>query len=416
MTTPVLVADDEPVSRKYLESMLKSWGHKVIMADNGNQAWEILQKGKINLALLDWKMPGLSGPEICTKIRQQTDNFAGYIYIIIVTANDKTSQFVEGLAAGADDYIVKPCDKEVLRCRLNVALRLSEYEAELKRTNQQLQLYNQEMETLVQERSAQLVHAEKMATVGLLSAGIAHEINNPTTFISGNAQTLERFWKDLSPALKSHKQDLDLPSNSFDYIFEETPHIIEGIHDGVKRIQKIVNGLKGFCRQDPAHLDNCLINDNIKQSLELCHNALKYHVNIELELDENLPLVKADSQQMDQVLVNLIVNAAHATENTKNAKINIKTSYEEGKVIVRVSDNGTGIKKEKIHDIWKPFFTTKPVGKGTGLGLYTIKGIIESHGGSITAANKNDSGAEFTVTLPAYAKERSDETQIAHSR
>ncbi|MCH8194086.1 MAG: hypothetical protein IIA65_08715 [Planctomycetes bacterium] len=167
------------------------------------------------------------------------------------------------------------------------------------------------MEELAEARSKQLIHAERMATVGLLSAGIAHEINNPTTFISGNVQTLRKFWADLKPALET--DDLNaIEPHKLAFILEEMSNTIDGIHSGAMRISKIVNGLQAFCRKDEGNMKPCDIVACIEQSLELCHNTLKYHVKVEKTLDPDLPEIMGDAQQLEQVLINLFTNAAHA--------------------------------------------------------------------------------------------------------
>jgi DNA-binding response OmpR family regulator len=191
----ILIAEDDSTSRMTLELILKKWGHQTIVAQEGNQAWEILQEDNPRLAILDWMMPGIEGIELCRRIRRRRDG--EYVYVILLTARVAKEDVLAGLEAGADDYITKPFDREMLRSRVAVGARIIQYETLLAEKNRRLQSYACEMERLARERSEQLVHAERMATVGLLSAGIAHEINNPTTFIAGNIQTLSKFYEDI---------------------------------------------------------------------------------------------------------------------------------------------------------------------------------------------------------------------------
>lgn len=397
----ILVAEDDIISRTLLEGMLNNWGYVVIVTEDGNQAWDAIQKENPDIVILDWMMPGLDGIDLCRNIRNAEN--LHYIYIIMLSAKGTDEDVLAGFSAGADNYMVKPFDSGILRSRIAVGSRVIEYDRELTKKNKQLRQHSSKMEKLAQERSRQLVHAERMATVGLLSAGIAHEINNPTAFISGNIQTLEKFWKDVAPMLQAGSDDGKSLSGKIEFILEEMPNTIDGIRGGVKRISKIVNGLKAFCRKDHGDLVTCDVNACIEQSLELCRNALKYHVTVEKNLINNLPQIKADSQQIEQVFVNLFTNAADAI-GEKDGTMTIETKVADDTVLITVGDSGPGIVEDKLDDIWQPFFTTKPVGSGTGLGLSTVLGIIENHEGHIEVKNKPTSGALFMISLPAFSE------------
>jgi two-component system NtrC family sensor kinase len=395
----VLIAEDDSASRMALRAVLQKWDHEVVVAEDGNQAWELLQTENPKLAILDWMMPGIEGIELCRRIREKAD--CDYVYVILLTAKVEKEDIVAGLDAGADDYITKPFDREVLRSRVAVGVRIVQYETLLAEKNDQLQRYGSEMGKLAEERSKQLVHAERMATVGLLSAGIAHEINNPATFIAGNVQTLGKFYEDVEPILRERTQQDCENSEKLEFILDEMPKAVEGIRNGVRRISRIVTGLKSFCRKNENSVAACDINTCIEQALELCHNALKYHVTIEKDLADNLPSIMADSQQIEQVLINLFINAADAMKDKGQGTLSIKTQSADNSVVVKISDTGPGIPDDKLDDIWQPFFTTKPPDKGTGLGLFTVRGIIENHKGLISLENKSSGGAEFTITFPA---------------
>jgi C4-dicarboxylate-specific signal transduction histidine kinase len=381
-----------------LELILKKWGHQTIVAQEGNQAWEILQEDNPRLAILDWMMPGIEGIELCRRIRRRRDG--EYVYVILLTARVAKEDVLAGLEAGADDYITKPFDREMLRSRVAVGARIIQYETLLAEKNRRLQSYACEMERLARERSEQLVHAERMATVGLLSAGIAHEINNPTTFIAGNIQTLSKFYEDIEPVLHQGTLENSDRAEKLQFILDEMPGTLAGIRKGVRRISRIVRGLKSFCRNNENSAAACDINNCIDDALELSHNALKYHVTVQRDLDDNLPRVRADSQQVEQVFVNLFINAADAMREHGQGTLTIGTRSADNSVVIRISDTGPGIPDDKLDDIWKPFFTTKPLEKGTGLGLFTVRGIIENHDGQIRFENKPSGGAEFVITLP----------------
>ncbi len=399
----VLIADDQAAIRVILKANLKKWNYDVCDVSDGKLAWDEIIANPPDIAILDWEMPEMDGIELCRQIRARKK--LPFIYIIMITGKTDTSEIVAGLEAGADDYIAKPCPRDVLRSRVAVGARTVKYEKELATRNVRLQEYSSEMEKLAEERSKQLVHTERIATAGVLSAGIAHEINNPMTFISSNIQTLDRLWQDMEPLMKNQRQGNKEADKKIDFIIENFPEIIGDMQMGVKRVTNIVKGLKAFCRNSEGKPVPCDINEVIDQSLDMCANALKYHVEVTKDLDDSARQILADSQQISQVLINLFTNAADAIEEKGKGELHISTSCIDKNVRITVSDSGPGIPADKIDDIWQPFFTTKPVDKGTGLGLSISAGIIESHNGTIKVENKTpQTGALFTIELPAITK------------
>jgi len=185
----ILLAEDDRTTRLILAATLKKMGHEIILAENGTIAWELIQQPDApKTVILDWVMPGLDGHEVCKRIRSLS---LPYRYIIMQTSKDSKEDIDSGFAVGVDDYLTKPLNPEALRHKLHVAERVLKYEYKL-------ESYASQMESLAKERAKQLMHADRMATLGMLSAGVAHEINNPLTFISGNAQILEKAWKGFS--------------------------------------------------------------------------------------------------------------------------------------------------------------------------------------------------------------------------
>ncbi|MBU2511851.1 response regulator [bacterium] len=398
----ILIAEDDFLARTFLESSLDSWGHEVIAASNGEEAWDILQGAEApRIVILDWNMPKMDGVEVCRNIRSR--QMVPYTYVILLTSKMLKEEIDSAYEAGVDDYLIKPFKEDQLQRRLRVGLRVVDYESKLSENRQQLEVYATQMEKLAEERGHQLAHAQRMATLGVLSAGIAHEINNPTTFIAGNAQVLNNFWPVLEESLKPlTSKDGGVISQQAIFILEETPKIIKSINNGVQRITKIVNGLKSYARHGDAQMKPCSINHIIEQALELCCNALKYHVQVQKELMNSPPEIFADAQQIEQVLVNLFVNSADAIGTKADGTLKIKTKLEETRLIIEIEDNGTGFPTKHLEKIWDPFFTTKEPGKGTGLGLAIIRGIVENHKGSITALNLDKGGARFSISLPIH--------------
>ncbi len=172
----ILIAEDDLTSRSVLMSVLKKWNFDVISTCDGDEAWNTMQNEDApQLVVIDWEMPGMNGDELCKRLRGQERKRP--LYLILLTSRDKTDDIVHGFEAGADDYIAKPFNNAELKARVDAGRRSLNFQTEIRR-------YAEEMETLARDRAVQLAHSDRMATLGILSAGIAHEINNPSTFIS----------------------------------------------------------------------------------------------------------------------------------------------------------------------------------------------------------------------------------------
>ena len=396
----VLVADDSSTSRMVICSLLKKWDHEVVECANGYEAWEVLQKEDgPRIAILDWMMPEMNGPELCRKLEQRAEG--ALVYTILLTSKTERRDMIMGLSSGAHTFIKKPCDAAELHTWLTVGARILSYEQELAETNNRLKTYATQMEQLAQERAAQLVHADRMATLGLMAAGIAHEVNNSTSMISGNIQTVERFWPYMKTALEQQLAQQADASDRLPFILDEMPGILSGVRKGVERVTKIVAGLKAFARRDVQERSPFSIKKCIHDALDLCPITLRRPFEITVTAPDDLPHVDANEQQVEQVLVNLIVNACDAmSESGTGTELHIVAESNTDNVVVHVLDTGPGIDTKKLEMIWQPFFTTKPVGKGTGLGLSISHGLIEENGGSITVENRPEGGAHFIIRLP----------------
>lgn len=382
----ILVADDDPSTRFTLEYLLRTWGYETILVENGDKAWEILSaESPPSFVILDWIMPGLDGLEICRRLRDSKE----FIYILMLTSRSGTDDIVVGLDAGANDYLVKPVVPAELRSRIAVGMRTIEYEFRLRQ-------YAEEMESLAEARAQQLIHAERLATLGTLAASIAHEINNPLLYVSGNIQNLELFWKHIEPKLRSllavEKDDRHLA-----FALEEMPIMLGDIRHGLDRITAIVQGLRRFSRKDEDATRPSELRLLIQNALTICGPKLK-HVKVEMQIPEALPLLHVRPQQIEQVLVNLIMNAADAM-GEKGGVLRLLAEATSESIRIAVEDTGPGIDPKVLPHLFLPFTTTKPVGEGTGLGLSISRGIIEEHGGSIRGEN-TASGARFVITLP----------------
>ncbi|TWI74209.1 phospho-acceptor domain-containing protein [Desulfobotulus alkaliphilus] len=387
----VLIAEDDSVSRTVLEAILKKNNYSVLVTENGVEAFEALcQPDAPAIAILDWMMPRMTGLEVVQQIRLEYRERSPYI--IMLTSRKDAQSLVQALGSGADDYLAKPYGPEELLARIRVGERMVQMQNALAD-------HAREMEALAEARAKQLIHADRMATLGVLSASMAHEINNPVTFISGNTQTLQRAWTILTENLKNRKAlPQDDPQISF--ILEETPAMLEGILKGVNRITQIVKGLKLYAHKGAGEKTICFIQDILKNALEFCQNIIQPHMEIHVDVPEDLPEVFVHPQQIEQVFINLITNAVHAMGKSHSGEIRIMASIRENRMRIEIKDKGPGIPADVLPKIFQPFFTTKKAGDGTGLGLAIIKDILEEHGGDLHAANAVEGGAVFTFHLP----------------
>ncbi|MFH0920625.1 MAG: ATP-binding protein [Fibrobacterota bacterium] len=393
----ILVAEDDVISRRIIESCLKKRGHHSVVAVNGLEAWDIINNTKIDIALIDWVMPEMDGIDLIKRIKG--GKHSRYIYTILVTGKDSEGDLVKGIEAGADDYIVKPIHFSILNSRIKAGSRIVEYSNLILRQRAALAEKNTSMEAMIERKTRQLIQAEKMATLGVLTAGVAHEINNPMTFISGNIQTLEMFWNEIGPKVgEGLLSDAD-NANRMKYIHEKMPRVIGGMQNGVRRIAKIIEGLHDFSRQDKEAMALFDVQETIESALEYCRNRLNGNMKVEKEFCPGPVSFYGNALRIEQVLINLIVNALDAIEEIGKGTLGIKVSKNE-QVSVIIEDTGRGIPPHCLESIWEPFFTTKPTGKGTGLGLSISYNIIKTHGGSIKAENRDAGGARFTLLLP----------------
>ena len=391
----LLIAEDDLTSRSVLSAFLGKKGYDITAASDGVAAWDMLQGGgAFDLALLDWNMPGMDGVDVCRRIKTTQKDL--YTYVIVLTSKNKTSEIVEAFEAGADDYVSKPPDMAILCARINAGLRIVAMQNKLSE-------YARDMEKLATERALQLASADRLMTIGLLSAGVAHEINNPAAYISVNLQTLDKNW----PLVSGYLEGLPATSPSGEKaraVLAGMPYMIKEMQNGVVRIKKITDGLKAYARTDNGGKKEIDVNACVEESLKLCRGRFPQKLTIVKRLAAGLPRIVADAGQVEQVLINLLINAADALESRDRGEITLQTAADKDAVVLFVRDDGPGLPEDAEKKLFKAFFTTKETGKGTGLGLFISQGIIEGNGGTIGVKNRPEGGAEFTIRLPAAQK------------
>lgn len=262
------------------------------------------------------------------------------------------------------------------------------------------------------EAQNQLLQSEKMASIGQLAAGVAHEINNPIGFISSNLTSLKANVDDLlaviavyekaDTALSAHLDLLDAirktkSAADLEFLQTDMQNLIDESLEGVRRVKQIVDNLKDFSRDDTAEWQHANLENGLESTLNIVWNEIKYKAEVKKEY-AGLPEIECIAAQLNQVFMNLLVNAAQAIE--EHGTITLRTGFDESHVWVDVADTGKGIKPEHLNKIFEPFFTTKPVGKGTGLGLSLAYAIVQRHHGRLEVCSELGNGSVFRLTLP----------------
>ncbi|MBT7154650.1 MAG: hypothetical protein HN945_19610 [Deltaproteobacteria bacterium] len=262
--------------------------------------------------------------------------------------------------------------------------------------------------TKEKEIEQQLIQSDRLISLGGLVSGIAHEINNPNTFIRGNLSIIKESLEDILPVLDQHwseNPDFKVARLPYRYFREKILLLVSDMQKGADKIMNIVSDLRKFARKDEGLLDEDLdLNRVVESSLRLVHNQIKRSIEVQLKLDQKLPLIKGNVQKIEQVLVNIILNAAQAIKEQKGKKtgqIIIRTFLDQkNQIHLRIKDNGPGMTEDVKNRVFDPFFTTKRSRQGTGLGLSITYGFVEEHGGKISVVSHPGKGSEFKIMLP----------------
>jgi signal transduction histidine kinase len=373
-----------------------------VAAGDGAEAWQLFVENEFPVVISDWMMPEMDGLELVRRIR--ASERPGYVYIILLTARAQTEDLVKGMEAGADDFVAKPFERDELRVRLRAGERIIQLEQTLARQNQELR-----------ETQAALIQSEKLASLGQLAAGMAHEINNPLAYVMNNLAVLRRDMQAAMEVLNTYRKGCEnLASLAQDLVAEaarmeeaiDLPYIqknfgrdFEASLQGLQRVCDIVSNLRDFARLDEADFKAVDLNVALTSTLEMARYEIRQKdIQVDAQF-QTLPLVHCHPSKLNQVFLNLLMNAVQASP--PGAVITLRTQAPSEEIVeVEVEDQGHGISAAHMPHLFEPFFTTKPVGQGMGLGLSVSYGIIRDHGGTIEVNSTLGQGARFRVRIP----------------
>jgi len=410
----ILIVDDSATIRMSFTKQL-SKRYTCFQAKSFMDAVEQLKERDFAAVIADIHMPGISGVELLRKVVEKYPDTS----VIMVSGISRPQVVLDTMREGAFDYLIKPCDPYLLDLTVERALErrlllrsATKYKTDLEARNSELAQGKAQLQKL----QAQIVQNAKMASLGRLAAGVAHELNNPVGFVLGNLELLSDDVKKLLQILKYYEAaDLSEAVTSgaaiikeninYDSMLTELESMIGDCRDGANRIRDIVQNLRTFSRLDEAEYKEVDIHEGIDSTLRMLSRYFGSG-NIALVREYgDIPTIEGYSGQLNQVWMNLLANAAHAL-GSKGGEIKVATRAGDGMVEVCVSDTGTGISAEHLENIFDPFFTTKPVGEGTGLGLSISFSIVERHAGRIEVQTELGHGTTFKISLPAKADRR----------
>lgn len=352
-------------------------------------------------------------------LRDSEGRIVGAIETLVDVTRLKTSEIA--LQAAHDDLERQVQERTAQLASANA--QLAQDNAERRKAEVQLRQHNEALEKLntqLTQAQAQLAQSEKLASIGQLAAGVAHEINNPIGYVHSNIGSLRNYLDDLMALLTAYEQ---LPSTAaidalrkkvdVEFLREDIPSLISESQEGITRVKKIVQDLKDFSRVDSSQeWQTADLHHGIDSTLNIVNNEIKYKADVVKEYGV-LPPVECLPSQLNQVFMNLLVNAAHAMGEERGC-ITIRSGTAGDWAWLEFADNGGGIPQEIQQKIFDPFFTTKPVGKGTGLGLSLTYGIIQKHHGRITVQSQVGKGTVFRIEIPIAQPALPTETETEH--
>jgi two-component system, NtrC family, sensor kinase len=372
----VLLVDDEKHFREILVKRLNQRGMVALQASNGEEALRLLEEKPVNVIVMDVKMPKMNGIETLRHVKERYPATE----VIMLTGHASTRDGVDGIKSGAFDYLTKPIEFEQLLRKIRQAQnKIRRAEAEKK-------------EAAFRERiKHQMAINERLVALGTIAAGVAHEINNPLAIIQDSAGWVRQIL--AKPEMDSIPRRSD---------FEKALDRIQSSIDRARRIvQQLLHVVKTESTESPDLVETTEV--NLKKLAEECISLVELEasykkIKVSLESSEPNPIVKTDPYQLAQVLINLLTNSIQATD--AGGKIDFSIVTAQDKVNIIVQDTGCGIPEENLTKIFEPFFSTKAVGVGTGMGLYISSAIIVKLGGLMTVESELGKGTSFTITLP----------------
>ncbi len=413
----VLVIEDNKADQDVFRRTLNAFD--LTFVDSGEAGLRRIDLEPFDLVLLDYHLPGIHGDLVLSAIRSGKH---AEIPVVVISGVGNERLAVDLLKRGASDYLTKA---DLLTSRVGDAVQDAldrrAVENSRRRGEEDLRLRKDELERSfrqLQENQGRLIQSEKMAGMGQLVAGVAHEINNPLSYVTNNIAVLDRDFRQIVALMVRYRDHLGdaVPPEilaaedaiDLDYSLGNVDRLFRSTRQGLQRVGEIVAGLRDFSRIDEAEFKQVDPNEPVRSTVEMVRYQIRQkNIQLVVEIDP-LPTVWCNPGRLNQVLLNLLVNAIQAVD--AGATIIVRTRFlpKSDEFQYEVSDNGPGIPDSIRGKIFDPFFTTKPQGVGTGLGLWIAYNIVQEHRGRIELATETGVGTTFTVTLPTHQPDEPD--------
>lgn len=400
----IAIIDDNLTVRNAIAKMLQKGGYNNLhFAGNGEEGLALVKNVSPVVIILDINMPVMDGITFLETIKlKPTDPYI----VIVLTAHADNEIMKKCYDLGVNFFIRKPCNMVEIIGVVKRSIEIKRAEELIQSIMQQRLEMKNELKN--KEMEEKLRQADKMASLGTLAAGVAHDVNNPLSVATGDVHLLKRDFGDIQKFL-NHILNITLPSDKaknieklkedmdLSYILENFDKKLSRCEEAMGRIKGIVQSLKDFSRSGEGEIIGIDINKEIEGSLEMIPKRYKRGIEIKTAFSSALSTVQCYGGQIGQVFINIIVNALQAMNG--EGMLNIETSSNEESIIIKIRDSGPGIPDDKLKQIFSSFYTTKPKGEGTGLGLSICKSIVENHKGEISVKNNDDKGVTFTIKL-----------------
>lgn len=389
----VLAVDDVEANLVAVKALLEDMECEIVFAKSGNDALRQLLRREFAVVLLDVQMPEMDGYEVAHHVRRNPSTRDVPI-IFLTAANDSEGMVLRGYGSGAVDFLFKPLNPSILRSKVRVFLELRAAHRKVEAAKSVLERTNLELKTAyaeLQSTHAQLVQSAKMASLGELVAGIAHEINNPLSFVLSHLDTVRRNLtlvdEELTPPL----------SDSGRQAWERAQDRLREMGPGLERIRELVLKLRTFSRLDEGERQNVSIRECVESVLTILGHRLREGITVETRFGEP-DRIDCYAGLLNQALLNLVANSIDAMGG--KGKLCISTGAKGDEYCLVVDDTGPGIPIHLRERVVEPFFTTKPVGEGTGLGLSITYSIVQKHGGTLEFRDAAGGGSSVTIRFP----------------
>jgi signal transduction histidine kinase len=422
-TAEVLVVEDNVDMRRLLHHLVGREFH-VRLARDGREGLAAVREHVPDLVLTDVMMPEMSGIELCAELKR--DPALADVPVVLVTSKAEHEMKIQGLEYGADDYVTKPFHPRELLARVRSLVRLRQARLELAERNALLESTNEELVAANEElkqAGAQLVHAERLAAVGELAAGVAHEINNPVNFAMNAARTLRNVVEDVrvvaaqvaaidpgdTDALREQIEALEELRRrlGFDEHAATLGELTDIVTEGLERTADLVGDLRDFAAPGGRERGPVDLARGLRTTLRLMgHTLVASGVQVHADIPEGLPQIHGDARALNQVFLNLLKNAAESFQHGAGA-VWVAARAEEGAVLVEIRDDGPGVAPEVRDTLFEPFVTTK-AGRGSGLGLPICRRIVEEHGGRLDLQSAPGAGTTVALRFPLRSGEGRD--------